>query len=157
MKYLSVQSFRNATASCVGTIGPLVLVLAGGLLGCSQLADSSLHWNFNLARINDIQQKRQLDVEVYLQGKVENRAPFLGTSAYQLQDGTGRLWVLTKEAVPQTGDQLLIKGQVRYMSIPLKELGSQDLGEVYVEELERIKRAEAGESSTPNSSESQTQ
>jgi hypothetical protein len=31
---------------------------------------------------------------------VENRAPFVGNAAYQLQDGTGKIWILTKQALP---------------------------------------------------------
>jgi len=96
-----------------------------------------------VASIGDIQQKRQVDTEVYLRGKVENRAPFVGNAAYQLQDGTGTIWVLTNQALPQLGDEVLLKGEVRYKSITLKELAGKDLGEVYVEEMEQLKRTPA--------------
>ena len=123
--------------------GSLSLVLASGFFSCGNLPMSQLNLGFNLASIGDIQQKRQVDGEVYLRGKVENRAPFVGNAAYQLQDGTGTIWVLTNQALPQLGDEVLLKGEVRYKSITLKELAGKDLGEVYVEEMEQLKRTPA--------------
>jgi len=107
--------------------GSLSLVLASGFFSCGNLPLSQLNLGFNVASISDIQQKRQVDSEVYLRGKVENRAPFVGNAAYQLQDGTGTIWVLTNQALPQLGDEVLLK----------------DLGEVYVEEMEQLKRTPA--------------
>jgi hypothetical protein len=123
--------------------GSLSLVLASGFFSCGNLPMSQLNLGFNVASIGDIQQKRQVDGEVYLRGKVENRAPFVGNAAYQLQDGTGTIWVLTNQALPQLGDEVLLKGEVRYKSITLKELAGTDLGEVYVEEMEQLKRSPA--------------
>ena len=123
--------------------GSLSLVLASGFFSCGNLPLSQLNLGFNVASIGDIQQKPQVDGEVYLRGKVENRAPFVGNAAYQLQDGTGTIWVLTNQALPQVGDEVLLKGQVRYKSITLKELAGKDLGEVYVEEMEQLKRTPA--------------
>jgi len=45
--------------------------------------------------------------------------------------------------LPQLGDEVLLKGEVRYKSITLKELAGKDLGEVYVEEMEQLKRTPA--------------
>ncbi|MGB3267722.1 MAG: DNA-binding protein [Microcoleus sp.] len=127
------------------SIGSLLLILTSGLLSCGNLPMSQLNLGFNVASISDIQQKRQVDGEVYLRGKVENRAPFVGNAAYQLQDGTGKIWVLTKQALPQIGDEVLLKGEVRYKSITLKELAGKELGEVYVQEMEQLKRTSAGD------------
>ncbi|MEG3858661.1 DNA-binding protein [Microcoleus sp. herbarium12] len=123
--------------------GYLLLILTSGLLSCGNLPMSQLNLGFNVASIGDIQQKRQVDGQVYLRGKVENRAPFVGNAAYQLQDGTGKMWILTKQALPQLGDEVLLKGEVRYKSITVKELANQDLGEVYVEEMEQLNRTPA--------------
>lgn len=130
IKQMWVQAFR---------IGPLSLILLSGLFSCGNLANSSLNLDFNVSSIADIQQKRQLQAKVYLKGKVESCAPFLGTGAYQIQDNTGSIWVLTKQTVPQPGEQMLIKGLVRYKGITFKELAGKDLGEVYVEEIEQLK------------------
>jgi len=127
--------------------GSLLLILTSGLLSCGHLPMSQLNLDSNVTNIGDIQQKRQVDGEVYLRGKVENRAPFVGNAAYQIQDGTGKIWILTNQALPQLGDEVLLKGEVRYKSITLKGLAGQDLGEVYVEELKQLKRTSAAERS----------
>ena len=127
------------------SLSSLLLILTSGLLSCGNLPMSQLNLDSNVASISDIQQKRQVDGEVYLRGKVENRAPFVGNAAYQLQDGTGKIWILTKQALPQLGDEVLLKGEVRYKSIKLKDLAGKDLGEVYVEEMEQLKRTPAAE------------
>ncbi len=98
-----------------------------------------------MASIGEVQQKRQVDAEVYLRGKVENRAPFVGNAAYQIQDDTGSIWILTKQDLPQLGDEVLLKGAVRYKTIKLKDLAGKDLGEVYVEEIEQLKRNPAAD------------
>lgn len=123
--------------SCIGSLS---LIFASALLSCGNLPMSQLNLGFNVASIGDVQQKRQVDAEVYLRGKVENRAPFVGNAAYQLQDGTGSIWILTKQDLPKLGDEVLLKGEVRYKSITLKELAGKDLGEVYVEEMEQLQR-----------------
>ncbi|WP_341733915.1 DNA-binding protein [Microcoleus sp. EPA2] len=124
------------------SIGCLFLAIASGLLSCANLPGSKFNFGFNVSKISDIQQKRQVDTEVYLQGKVENRAPFVGNAAYQLQDASGSIWVLTKQALPQLGDEIMLKGQVRYKSIKLKGF-AEDLGEVYIEEVELLQRTPA--------------
>jgi hypothetical protein len=138
IKQVWVQAFR---------IGSFSLILASGLLSCGSLPMSQLNLGMNVASIGDIQQKRQVDAEVYLRGKVENRAPFVGNAAYQLQDGSGSIWVLTKQSLPQRGDEVLLKGNVRYKSITIQNLAGRDLGEVYIEEMEQLQRtpAAAGE------------
>ena len=130
IKQMWVQAFR---------ISPLSLILLSGLFSCGNMANSRLTLDFNANSIADIQQKRQLEAQVYLKGKVESRAPFLGTGAYQLQDNTGNIWVVTKQTVPQPGEEILIKGLVRYKGITFKELAGKDLGEVYIEEIEQLK------------------
>jgi hypothetical protein len=76
----------------------------------------------------------KIDKTVYLTGKVVHSAPFLGNGAYQLEDGTGRIWVLTTKTLPQKGQQTNLKGKIAYQSLPLAE---QELGEFYLVELER--------------------
>ena len=123
--------------SCISSLS---LIFVGALFSCGSLPLSQLNLGFNVATIGDVQQKRQLDAEVYLRGKVENRAPFVGNAAYQLQDGTGSIWILTKQDLPKLGDEVLLKGEVRYKSITLKELAGKDLGEIYVEEMQQLQR-----------------
>jgi hypothetical protein len=120
-------------------ISPLWLILLGWLCSCDHLPKSPLNFDFNVTTIAEVQQKHKLKAQVYLKGKVENRAPFLGTSAYQIQDSTGKIWVVTKQGAPPSGEQVFIKGLIRYKSIKIKQLPGQDLGETYIEEIEQIK------------------
>ena len=73
---------------------------------------------------------------VYLQGTVGDRVPLLKGQVYQLQDQTGKIWVLSSKRDLQSGDLIRIKGLVRYEAI---EIAGQDRGEVYIEEQQQLK------------------
>lgn len=125
------------------------LLFGAGLVGCSNsgfLGLGSLNlsgFGGNITKIGDIQQNpNDANATVYLQGEVTTRAPFLKNGAYRLKDATGAIWVITNQTPPTIGDELLIKGQVQFQSIPL---GGQELGEVYVQEEQLLKR-KAGKS-----------
>lgn len=72
---------------------------------------------------------------VYLKGQVGDRVPLINAQVYQLQDSTGKIWVLTHKATPKIGDRVYIKGQVRYEKIPFE---GQDFGEAYIEEQQQL-------------------
>ena len=84
--------------------------------------------------IEDIAAKK-VDKTFYLQGKVVHLAPFLGNSAYQLEDSTGKIWVVTTQNPPSLNQQIEIKGKIKYQSLPFAE---QELGDFYLVELEQI-------------------
>ncbi|WP_017306300.1 hypothetical protein [Spirulina subsalsa] len=71
---------------------------------------------------------------VTVRGNVEQKAPFLTGGAYQLQDESGSIWVFTEQALPESGRPLSVTGKVIYEPL---ELDGLDLGEVYLQELER--------------------
>lgn len=118
-------------------------LVGGGLISCSFAPLGG-----NVSKIGDIQKRQKTDARVYLQGQVTNRAPFLTNGAYRLQDGSGAIWVIADQNLPNVGDELKIEGQLQYQSIPI---GGQDLGEVYVLEQKQIGR-KAGQLSQPVSS-----
>lgn len=99
-----------------------------GLFGCGSL-------QVRIANLQEIQQNRTAYNKVQIQGKVINIAPFLGTGAYEIQDATGSIWVISNGSLPNSGDELIIKGKVQYKSIPI---AGDDLGEVYIEEQEKL-------------------
>jgi hypothetical protein len=72
---------------------------------------------------------------VRLRGTVGDRAPLLNGQVYQLQDSTGEIWVLTSDTTLETGDQVVIRGRVRYQSI---SLAGREQGEFYIEELSQL-------------------
>jgi hypothetical protein len=81
----------------------LVLALATLATGCASrtinelLADPSRYRN----------------KEVSLSGSVVNSYSVLGNGAYQIDDNTGRLWVVSNAGVPRQGARVTVKGTVR--------------------------------------------
>ena len=119
---------------------PFYFFLLGGLLSCDLPQSSMNAINFRpgvaTTNIRDIN-PQNFKATVHLQGKVAQVVPLLEQWAYQLQDSTGTIWVLTNQASLQLEDKVVIKGNIRYQSIPL---AGKDFGEVYVQELEQLER-----------------
>lgn len=108
-----------------------LLLLLMGLSGCQNVNLSSMNAiGANITPIRDITPK-QNNSTVYIQGKIEKHIPLLSKHAYKLNDTTGSIVVLTNQSGLKVGSQIVIKGQLRYKSIPL---GGQEKGEVYLEE-----------------------
>ncbi|NJL53030.1 MAG: hypothetical protein HC930_14030 [Hydrococcus sp. SU_1_0] len=72
---------------------------------------------------------------VYVTGKVVHLAPFIDNGAYQMEDGTGKVWVVSTQTLPQGNQQIKIKGKIEYQSLPFAQ---QELGDFYLVELERL-------------------
>jgi hypothetical protein len=50
--------------------------------------------------------------EVVVAGNVVRSVSVLGKGAYEIDDGTGKLWVVSKTGVPRKGAKVLVKGTV---------------------------------------------
>lgn len=72
---------------------------------------------------------------VYLTGRVVQIAPLIDNAAYQLQDNTGKVWVVTSHNSPQLDRQIKIEGKIEYQSLPFAE---RELGDFYIIELEQL-------------------
>lgn len=97
-----------------------VLALSLGLMGCRETTIARI-----LAEPN-----RYHDDEVGLKGDVIKSASLLGHGAYQLDDGTGTIWVVATKGVPREGARVRVRGKVRdvvdvgtIISLP-REVGS---------------------------------
>lgn len=101
--------------------------LAGlmGITGCGVSSVRSVH---------DRPQRLWFNSVVELEGTVIDRVPLIESAVYQLQDETGKIWILTTDPVINPGERLLVRGKVRYESIPIGDL---ELGEAYIEEEKR--------------------
>lgn len=135
---------KSQQQSKLGYVLPVCFVLFGtGLVSCSQSAQLGFRaMNIsasygNVTPISEVQNNPTTNATIYLRGQVTNRAPFLVNGAYKLQDATGTIWIVTNQSVPNVGDEVVIKGQVQFQSIPLAE---QEFGEVYVQEQEQVER-----------------
>lgn len=117
------------------------LLLSGGVISCANVALMGSHSisvgdrTLDITNIGNIQPTQNGSAMIYLQGKVISQAPFLAAGAYQLQDATGTIWVMTNQTLPTVGNEVLLRGQLQFQSIPL---GGQELGEVYIQEQEQL-------------------
>lgn len=68
---------------------------------------------------------------VSVRGKVGQQAAIVGGTVYELQDSTGKIWVVSRQAAPKVGEEVSIQGVLRYESIPLN---GKEQGSLYVEE-----------------------
>jgi hypothetical protein len=80
------------------------MLAAGAMLltACSQTTISKI--NADPARY------KNKDVAVV--GRVTDSYGIAGTGAYELDDGTGRIWVATTRGVPSKGSRIGVKGRV---------------------------------------------
>jgi hypothetical protein len=67
--------------------------------------------------------QRYANHEVEVVGKVVRSYSVLGHGAYEVDDGTGILWVVSKTGVPREGARVGVKGTIRE-GFNLGELGS---------------------------------
>jgi hypothetical protein len=80
-------------------IGFLVLLMSG----CEQKS------------INEIRAEpsRYANREVAVAGNVVRSFSVLGRGAYEIEDGTGRLWIVSEKGVPREGARVVVKGTIR--------------------------------------------
>jgi hypothetical protein len=116
----------------------IYLTASIGLSSCQQLTQTPTA----IAKV----QQQENGAKVYLQGKVLKQAPFLGSAAYQLQDSSGSVWVVTTDYLPKPGEQVLIKGEIQYHNLSIAQ---QELGEFYVVELQQVARSVNSSPVTP--------
>jgi len=66
-------------------------------------------------KINQIlaEPSRYMNEEVGIEGNVVRSYSVLGHGAYEVDDGTGKLWVVSDRGVPRTGAKVAVKGRIR--------------------------------------------
>jgi len=57
--------------------------------------------------------QRYANREVAVVGNVVKSYSVMGNGAYQIDDGTGKLWVVSKTGVPREGARVAVKGKIR--------------------------------------------
>ncbi|MGV0025500.1 hypothetical protein [Phormidesmis priestleyi] len=98
--------------------------------------------DFGTTKISEIQ-KGKTNYTVRLQGKIVAQAPLLGQRAFELQDATGKIWVVTKEKLP-VATEVKVTGKVRYQSILLE---GRESGTVYLEQQGAVEVVSVGKTS----------
>ena len=80
-----------------------VMVLSVGLAGCRETTVSRL--------LAEPEQWRNKDVG--LKGKVVQSVSVLGRGAFQLDDDTGTIWIVSTKGVPREGARVVVKGELK--------------------------------------------
>jgi hypothetical protein len=95
---VTMSRMQRCRVSLAGAV-----VLAGLTVGCAGTT------------INHIlaEPQRYANRDVTLRGDVTRSASLLGHGAYELDDGTGRIWVVSKHGVPRRGAQIKARGRVK--------------------------------------------
>jgi hypothetical protein len=65
----------------------------------------------NISKIN-ADPGRYRNKEVAIVGRVTDSYGVLGQGAYEIDDGTGRIWVATRRGIPSRGSQVGTKGYI---------------------------------------------
>ena len=73
---------------------------------------------------------------VRVKGKVVDttQLPFVATRFYKIQDGTGEIWVTTKDPLPGMGESLVVAGELHNAAV----LGGSSMG-IQIHETRRAK------------------
>ena len=104
-----------------------------GLASCSNVSEYGMNAiGVNVTPINELKpQKTDDNAPVYVSGKVERKVPLLEKQMYQIEDSTGKVWVLTNQKGWKVGNKVVVKAIPQYESIPVS---GAELGQVYLEE-----------------------
>ena len=81
----------------------MIVLWAFAMVGCEQKT------------INEIKADpgRYANQEVAVVGNVTRSFSVLGRGAYEIDDGTGKLWVVSESGVPREGARVGVKGKIR--------------------------------------------
>ncbi len=105
-----------------------------GIIPWVTLLVSLVSCRSSLISVEEISQQN-IDQTVHLTGKVVHVSPLIDRAAYQIEDATGKIWVVTTQNPPELGKSISLKGKIQYQSLPFAK---QELGELYLVELEKL-------------------
>jgi hypothetical protein len=136
-QYRPIRTCSIFLLQCLGAIA------LTGLWGCSgltlELLIPGLGRRLRTVEWIDAQPSRELvNTTVQMEGVVGDRAPLLDGQLYELSDDTGSIWVLAPDNMMETGDRVVIQGEIRYESILIS---GQDFSDVYLQQLRVIERS----------------
>lgn len=114
----------------------IIFSIAGTLIGCnpwtawSQQGADQGERSVSVLAIASLSTE-QSGKSIQIQGKVSQSAPFVDGGAYQIQDPTGKIWVITDQKLPTNGVEILVEGQLNFHDL---SLGTNDFGEFFITE-----------------------
>ena len=133
------RSFKPLSKKHPRTIGFFLFIALTGLTGCQVISQPlPLRLTGQIRSVNAVQTRVTVGSTIYVQGIVGDRVPLINGQVYELQDATGRIWVVTNDPTIATGHELLIRGKLSYEAT--SEFGT-DAGERYLWEVGQIERS----------------
>jgi len=111
-----------------------LLVLGFCLAGCGTRATSEpgqVIVPIQTTAIANLPKSPAQNATVHVKGTVGNPVPLLEGTVYPLQDATGKVWILTKQPAPKSGEEITVKGTIRYKPIAIN---GKEQGSIYIEQ-----------------------
>ncbi|MEM8610516.1 MAG: hypothetical protein AAGF93_00750 [Cyanobacteria bacterium P01_H01_bin.105] len=115
-------------------LGAGIIIYCGACQAPSDVGVPAISLPKATVTVESLRQPQQVEQSVPLSGSVIQRLAILNGWLYQIDDGTGQVWVLTQQTAPEIDQQVYVKGVLRYEAIIINEA---DLGDYYLEEQER--------------------
>ena len=112
----------------------IIVSLNINLISCNSPTSSNLLESKATIPINAIADSPKTE-SIYIKGQVIKVVPLLGNNAYQIQDDTGKIWVITTGSLPSIGQNILIMCNIESQSLSFI---NQELDELYLVEIEKI-------------------
>jgi hypothetical protein len=116
-----------------------ILLLMGSLTACgtatpvAQLQRRSPESVIAANVSNPLNLWSRLHSTVTVKGQVGRSVPLVQGSIYQLKDGTGQIWIVTRKQAPPVDSTVQIRGKLRYQPI---SPGSQQRGSLFIEQAD---------------------
>lgn len=107
----------------------LIKQFLGGIAIALTLSSCNLQSHQNPLTIAQVLEKRD-GKRVFIAGEVIRTVPLVKNGAYQVQDPTEQLWVLTTQQLPKKGSKISILGKVVSQELPFSE------NQLYIQEIE---------------------
>ncbi|MGY6530234.1 MAG: hypothetical protein ACXITR_09920 [Cyanobacterium sp.] len=86
----------------------------------------------NQVKIEDIATLPQDNVQIKIEGTVKNVIPLVNGYAYELEDTTGSIWVVTTGEKPEVGQKITSQAMVKHQEIII---GENDMSSFYLQEV----------------------
>jgi hypothetical protein len=114
------------------TIGiiPLLLLI---LLGWNKVINLDIS-SLDIVYVSQLKEDFRKFQKVKIDGQVIKIIPLVGSFAYQIQDNTGEIWVVTENEPPQINQKLVIDGTLQYQDVAI---GAKNFGDFYILESKK--------------------
>lgn len=129
--------YRTRTMLCA----LLAVALPGTALiatGCGGKKDQSQIIGRLLNSPNDFANK-DLDITGKVVNTFDPTSGLLGFAAYQVEDGSGKIWVISRAGSPSVGQDIRLKARLRRDPLPVA-VSLPGISVTLLDELERIRR-----------------